>query len=64
MNITTNPRTRITDQRTTRITIQGTAKNTNSYTKDNDNQPRIRTRAGIPMPSGHGARRGVAGHGA
>ena len=50
MNITTNPRTRIRSQITKAITINNTDKTTNSSTKDKDNNPRIRTRAGIPMP--------------
>jgi hypothetical protein len=61
MNIKTSPRTRITDQGTIGIRTQGTDKKTNSQTKDNDNKPGIRTRAGIPMPSGCWVLRGGVG---
>jgi hypothetical protein len=64
MNITTNPRTRIRSQITKAITIKNTTKTTNSSTKNKDNNPRIRTRAGIPMPPGRQARRGGVGCGA
>ena len=72
MNITTKPQAHITrqtnkqhtTQRTTEITTEITTNNTNSKTKHNDHNPRITTRAGIPMPSGLHARRGGDVHAA
>ena len=64
MNITTNPRTRIRSQITKASRITNTTKTTNSSTKDKDNSQGIRTRAGIPMPSGPSASRGSFSHGA